>query len=61
MAVAGSSEELSWIVKEDAFGLRSSRRKWEGRILADVLKSRPTPCPLLSSYILSHLSFYFSH
>lgn len=33
MAVGGATEELYWIVEEDAFGLRSSRREWEGRIV----------------------------
>lgn len=42
MAVGGSAEELSWIVKEDAFGLRSSKRGWEGRILLMFLPQKPS-------------------
>jgi hypothetical protein len=52
-AVGGSAKELSLIVEEDAFGLRSSRRKWEGRILLMFLPQKPSTT--LSSCLLLHI------
>lgn len=47
-AVGGSAEE-----EEDAFGLRSSKREWKGRILPMFLPQKPSNT--LPSSLLLHI------